>query len=58
MSGSTTIAIESASENTSQNRQTDPHGGSSASTGYAFTRNMQEHGRQLLMPEEVLAVAR
>lgn len=54
MLGSATIVIESGSENTSTNRQPDAQGVSGVSRGYSFTRNMQEHGRPLLMPDEVL----
>jgi type IV secretion system protein VirD4 len=52
--GSATIVVESASENSSWNRQADQPG---ASTGYSFTRNMQEYGRALLMPDEVLQLS-
>ncbi len=54
MLGSKTIVTESANENTGSSYSPNQIGGRDKSTSYSFTRNQQEVGRPLLMPDEVL----
>ncbi len=54
MLGSKTIVTESVNENSGSSYSPNQIGGRDKSTNYSFTRNQQESGRPLLMPDEVL----
>ncbi|HZV03673.1 MAG TPA: type IV secretory system conjugative DNA transfer family protein [Gemmataceae bacterium] len=54
MLGAKTITTESANENSGSSYSPNQIGGRDKSTSYSFTRNQQEIGRPLLMPDEVL----
>jgi type IV secretion system protein VirD4 len=57
MLGQQTIMTEDAGENTNWSRQANPDRMETTSVSYTTSRNWKEHGRPLLMPDEVLRLS-